>query len=274
MKNINVVVSDLDGTLLKSDSTLSDYSKNILSKMKKKNITFIPATARGHKDLPKDLIESDVRYFVCANGAVIYDKEKDIVIESHLLEKTDFLEIIANLPLNDIYINIVNEGKVYTEQRLIDDFTSKNIFSLDLVNHFKSTRTILSSTYEYLKTLEKIEKLHFNFLSKEKRDEIYKMIPKSDTYQVSSSDDLNLEITNIKSDKGLSTLRLCEILNIDKPNIIGFGDNLNDAPLFEHSNISVAMKNGHKDLIKLAKYVSFEDNNNDGVTKFIEANIL
>jgi len=48
MKNtIKMVVTDLDGTLLKTDKTVSEYTKNILSQCRKIGIKVAYATARG-----------------------------------------------------------------------------------------------------------------------------------------------------------------------------------------------------------------------------------
>lgn len=44
--NIKMVVTDLDGTLLRGDKTISEKTKNILTSLKKKGIPFGIATAR------------------------------------------------------------------------------------------------------------------------------------------------------------------------------------------------------------------------------------
>lgn len=274
MISINVITSDLDGTLLNDQGQLSKESKNTLNKLIKSDILFIPCTARGHKDLPKDLLELDIRYYVCANGATIYDKFEDKVIKEYLLSATDALNIIESLNKDDIYINIVNNGEVISERKLLDDFRKNNIFSLDVLNHFQSTRIIVESSYEILKDVDNIEKLHMNFFTKEIRDKNKNLIKLNDRYTISSSDDLNLEITNSKSDKGLAALNLCNLLNIKDPNIIAFGDNLNDIPLFNQAKYKVAMLNAHPSLIDQASHTSEYNNNESGVIKFIEDYIL
>lgn len=51
MNNI-VVLSDLDSTLLRDDSEVSDYTLNIIKKMQAAGHMFIPCTARPYKELP------------------------------------------------------------------------------------------------------------------------------------------------------------------------------------------------------------------------------
>lgn len=274
MKKINIITSDLDGTLLNYEGRLSNESKDTINKLINSDILFIPCTARGHNDLPKDLLDLDIRYYVCANGAVIYDNFLDKVIKEYLLDVKDAINIISNLNKDEIYINIVNNGEVMSEKRLIEDFRRNNIFSLDVLNHFTSTRTIVESTYDILKNLDYIEKLHMNFFSKDIRDKNRDLITANERYTISTSDDLNLEITNSKSDKGLAALYICDLLNIESKNIIAFGDNLNDIPLFNQAKYKVAMINGHEELKSIATHISEYSNNESGVVKFIEENIL
>lgn len=46
MKPIKMVVTDLDGTLLRNDKTISDYTENVLAELKEQGILFVVATAR------------------------------------------------------------------------------------------------------------------------------------------------------------------------------------------------------------------------------------
>jgi len=65
MNNIKMVVTDLDGTLLKSNKLISDYTSNIISKLHEKGILFIVATARPVRAVKNFLpwINYDPEYF-------------------------------------------------------------------------------------------------------------------------------------------------------------------------------------------------------------------
>ena len=47
MENISLILSDLDGTLFRSDKSISDFTKSVISSMQKKGILFGISTSRA-----------------------------------------------------------------------------------------------------------------------------------------------------------------------------------------------------------------------------------
>ena len=58
-------------------------------------------------------------------------------------------------------------------------------------------------------------------------------------------------------------------LGITKEETMAFGDYLNDYEMLQESGLSYAMKNSHPDLLKVARFVTEYDNNNNGVVETI-----
>ena len=61
-KTIKLIVTDLDGTLLRSDKTVSDYTASIFSRCSKAGIKIVFATARPVRAVTKWLnidVQSD-----------------------------------------------------------------------------------------------------------------------------------------------------------------------------------------------------------------------
>ena len=70
MKNpINMIVTDLDDTLLRTDKTISEYTTSILRRCSERGIKVAFATARGHPEnvIPVDCFDGRI---MC-NGAVV-----------------------------------------------------------------------------------------------------------------------------------------------------------------------------------------------------------
>ena len=61
MKNIKMIVTDLDGTYLRTDKTISEYSRKIITECRNKGLLFIIATARPIRAVKDFLSESDYR---------------------------------------------------------------------------------------------------------------------------------------------------------------------------------------------------------------------
>ena len=78
------------------------------------------------------------------------------------------------------------------------------------------------------------------------------------------------EIYHINTNKGKALKKIAEYYNINKEHIIAFGDADNDIELLKYAGISVAMKNGEEKIKEIAKLISLEDNNNDGIKLTLE----
>jgi hydroxymethylpyrimidine pyrophosphatase-like HAD family hydrolase len=61
--------------------------------------------------------------------------------------------------------------------------------------------------------------------------------------------------------------------NIGMEKTIAFGDDFNDMEMLKECGIGIAMKNGVDEIKEIAKYIC-KSNNEDGVGKWIEENIL
>jgi hydroxymethylpyrimidine pyrophosphatase-like HAD family hydrolase len=85
-----------------------------------------------------------------------------------------------------------------------------------------------------------------------------------------SSDLWYLEIHNDRATKQNGTIYLREVCGFDR--VVGFGDNLNDLPLYAACDVRVAVENA-KDEVKNAADFICDTNENDGVVKWIEGRI-
>ena len=70
MKNIKMIVTDLDGTYLRTDKTISEYSRKIITECRNKGLLFIIATARPIRAVKDFRVpESDYDGALFHNGA-------------------------------------------------------------------------------------------------------------------------------------------------------------------------------------------------------------
>lgn len=73
--------------------------------------------------------------------------------------------------------------------------------------------------------------------------------------------------------KGVCINELGKYYNIDRKDIVSFGDGINDFEMLIASGISVSMGNGVDGLKKISDYICLS-NDDDGVAKFIEKYLL
>ncbi|MBF6634515.1 MAG: HAD family phosphatase [Planococcus sp. (in: Bacteria)] len=82
-----------------------------------------------------------------------------------------------------------------------------------------------------------------------------------------------LEVTHPEANKGSALLFLANKLGIDRSEIIGIGDNHNDAELLKAAGLGIAMGNAVQEVKDMADFVS-HSNNDDGVMYAIDKFIL
>ncbi len=78
---MTAVVSDLDGTLLRSDGHLSKFSLTVIEQVRSSGLLFLAATARTPRALRRIPGIEHLGIVVCASGAVVWDASTDEVCE-------------------------------------------------------------------------------------------------------------------------------------------------------------------------------------------------
>jgi hypothetical protein len=95
---IKLVATDLDGTLLRSDDTVSDRTRAALKAVTAAGLLVVFVTGRPPRWLDDVVDETGhVGVAVGANGAVIYDMAAEQIITAHTLDEALQLELTAAL---------------------------------------------------------------------------------------------------------------------------------------------------------------------------------
>jgi Cof subfamily protein (haloacid dehalogenase superfamily) len=93
-----LVATDLDGTLLRSDGTVSAYSSEVLRLLADKGVDLIVVTARPPRWLDAlRALTGTHGLAVCCNGAVLYDVGAGRVLQSEPLLPATVREVAADL---------------------------------------------------------------------------------------------------------------------------------------------------------------------------------
>ncbi|MGC8481473.1 MAG: HAD family hydrolase, partial [Acidimicrobiales bacterium] len=95
---ISLVATDLDGTLLNSDSKVSRENREAIERASRAGIVTIAATARSARSVASIGREAGLGSIaICANGSVGYNIETDELLWHHRLPGTDTIELLAEL---------------------------------------------------------------------------------------------------------------------------------------------------------------------------------
>lgn len=257
---------DLDGSLLTDEKEISPITKALLFQSVEKGHLFVISTGRPLQSallLVKKLgIEEITDYIAAFNGGVVYNY-KTSAIEDRTRLDSDILKTVRELARNlGIHFHTYSDYEVLSERdteefkyytnyvnlpgKIVDDITvaSPNPYKILLMN------------FEDKKSL---------FTIRQQIEDIFK-----DRVTVMFSNDKFLEIIPKESGKGSSLTKICELSGIKVQNSYAFADEENDISLFEAAGKSVCLINGNPKLKAVASYITFRDNNQDGLADFLE----
>jgi Cof subfamily protein (haloacid dehalogenase superfamily) len=251
--NIKLIVTDLDGTLLRTDKTVSDYTRDVFKRCHERGVNIAFATARYFLTVEKWLspqigIIPDVT--ISLNGAYAYTLPERVSLYSAVIEPQ-----VANALIREIrdYINRAGTDRAWYCKPPIP---STHPFSIEC--NF---------------TAEINERFHFIDCVYDKTlyDEILNKYPSLRYQKYSNSDSVTLLHTNAKKHLALSAV--IEKLGIKPEETIVFGDDYNDIEMLSVPGvISVAVENALDEVKAVADYVC-GSNDEDGVAKWLEGNV-
>ena len=256
MSKIKLVMSDLDDTLLKDNSYVSEKDREMLNRLIDEGVSVIPTTGRYHGGIPEYFFEHPgIRYLVSSNGAQIFDKVKNEVLFTSYLSKDIALDIVSQALDKAVFIGVVVEHGLVVDARIRNDKERKNsAFFTRIIE----SEGIVDDILEYIKeTDEKILKINLAFKDLEYRDKLYETLKQNDEIMAEASSIRNVEITQANTSKGAALEYMLEYLGLDVSEVLAIGDNDNDITMLQKAGVGVAMGNAsehvksHSDTVTL-----------------------
>jgi Cof subfamily protein (haloacid dehalogenase superfamily) len=266
MKERILYITDLDGTLLKNDVTVSSFSVDSINSLVEKGMIFSYATARSRYTSSKLTKDIGLRVpVVIYNGTFLYDTKTEKRVLSNDFTRQDAEKILDRLLKNNVYPMVhaflgENEKYIFDENNMsrgMADFQSKR--ELDERRTPVDVYDLAPYQVFYFTCIDEEEKLLP--LYEELKNE-YQCIYNKDMY----SGDYWLEILPNKATKASAIKELKEMLNCDK--VVCFGDGVNDIPMFKDADEAYAVSNACDELKECATAI-IDSNENDGVAKWL-----
>lgn len=280
---MKLFVTDLDGTLLRSDHTLSPYSLASLNSAMENGLPVCIATGRSYSDILEIIKDFKIRpYIISSNGASIYDNNGK-KIYSVSIPKDQVKDIIQYLQGQNLEYEVADDDYTYITKESLEILHKEleDVGALDSAKKKELEQDILGLVLSQgnLKVVEDMETLLDSiesgnsvssisaYLNKiHKAMEYFTMDKRIRTF---SSWKYNFEMTSSKTSKGIALTHLCQILQIDLQDVAAIGDNYNDLSMIKVAGIKGAMENGVEHIKAMADYLA-PTNNEDGAVKFLQ----
>lgn len=268
---IKMVVSDLDGTLLRSDFSLSMMNVDVIKKLIQQEILFLPASGRCFSDIQTIFLPHGISCgAIEVNGAQVRD-EKGRILLSNRLSSTQVERCISLMEQIGLSIQIFSEEGVFAYEDALN--VQKD---MDAVISRNMGKTAISKLMPELSkhdlSLQSVLKLETMNLNEEKLRSCEKLLEDVPDLCVSSSVRGNLEITNIAANKGVALRILIDGLKIKEDEVVIFGDSMNDASLFENFPLTIAVENAHPYIKDRASEICASCNEN-GVGQWLKKHL-
>lgn len=254
---------DLDGTLLKSDKTISSKTISYLQKLEKDGNIIVLNSGRAPRSIKiyYDLLKL-VSPFIAYNGAYIHFNDSSLDLEYKLSQKI-IKYIYKSLFPKFINATISENNKevfINTENEIFNNFFNP----MDLkVTKGEFTSILNDDVYTFL--------FEINEPVNENKKLIKEFIHEIQGYEVRFWNSLNIgEIHLSNVNKACSLEKIAKICRVFDENILVFGDAENDVELFQNFKNSFIMLNGAEHIKSFAKFITKKDNDHDGVIFEIE----
>lgn len=248
--NFKMIVTDLDGTYLRDDKTISVFSKEIVNELRKKGYIFVVATARPVRSvisIPNLTFDAGVFH----NGAVIYNQNQFM----SGFGITNPLCVVQNILRQYDNYNIAVESK----DVLYANFDSTRIWA--------ETENIYTENFLEIRDLV-ADKIIVEVNSLEEINKIQLLLP--DNLYIQLSENRIAMIMNRKATKTNGIRYLADMYSIKMSEIISFGDDYNDVDMLEKTGKGIAVSNA-LDIVKDSANFICASNNEDGVARYLKA---
>ena len=279
---IKLIVSDMDGTLLAHDSSISKGNIEAIRYAQSKGVQFAIATGRDYSSLKGILEAHDLKCFsILGNGAQFCNENGEILSSAYFPKKCfkQVLQIFDELKIhymiftaNGFYStaepNVVRDAFIdrcvvqfkrkredYLDDGCNQDMACMKLKKIGDLDDFINSSIDIIKVEAFNNDVSLIEK------AKEKLQEI-------DGIAYLSSFDDNIEVTDKAAQKGLILENVIEELGYSKDEVMVLGDGLNDITLFEWFKYSFAPGNANE-TIKAMAYQVVGACEEDGVSQAI-----
>ena len=253
-----LVASDIDGTLIHTDGTLSPRTAEVLSALP---VPAVLVTGRPVRWLPQLYDQmAEPLPAICANGAVIYDPDTDEVLQASPLSVELLLDVTKRLreAVPDIVLAVeIEHGR---------SFRYEQGWPVPSGGH--NEVRVLSTPDEL--TSAPAAKLLVRSASSAP-DAFYELVSKTlgdAAVATHSSTSALVEISAAGVTKAAGLAWLCEREGIPQDRVLAFGDMPNDVPMMTWAGRSVAMANAHPAVREVADEETLS-NDEDGVAAYL-----
>lgn len=267
---IRLIALDMDGTVLRTDKTVSERTMRALHSAVEQGIAVVPATGRIAKMVPKPVASvPGVRYAVTSNGAAVADLKERTFLYTNLMSREATDRLLRMLDSCGLLAEAYCGGISYSDSRRMKMFQTYSV-PKNIYDYVLESQIFVGNLPEFIASREyRLEKVNVPYVPDFMQGPLREQVLSAGDYSVVSSCPENLEVNKAGASKGDGLARLCERLGIRPSEVLACGDGDNDMEMIRFAGVGVAMENSIPALKEAADFVT-DTNDRDGVAKAVE----
>ena len=252
MKNCKLIVTDLDGTLLRNDKTVSDFTIKTLQACRDRGILIAFATARSGRGVVaelREMVKPDI--MINQNGAFFEHQGNQAMLEIAR-------ETLAKILTKIFAIKSNAEVGISTYEAFYANYNTRKYWQQYERHDFNEIN--FSGTTKIMISLEEIS-----------LEELQTCLP--DDLYIEIADGYMAMIMNKNATKFNAISTICNELKIDLAEVVSFGDDDNDVLMIQGCGVGVAMANANP-RVKAVANTECLSNKEDGVARWLQEFVL
>lgn len=258
MSRTTLVATDLDGTLIRTDGTVSARTRDALRRVENAGGTVVFVTGRPTRVMAGIVAQTQVSGLaICANGALVYDLDSGTAVSHRQLEAAAAVKLATAIRdavpgvsfAVESGIRFGREPEFLTmwpdPDEMVAGFT-------ELLERLPATKLLVRRGGRTLV-------------------DVYATVVElagTDAVATTSCEDL-IEISGPGVSKAVALAELAGERGIVATEVVAFGDMPNDLPMFAWAGHAVAVANAHPDVLAAADEIT-ASNDDDGVALVLE----
>lgn len=269
MAKIKLVALDVDGTLVRSDLSISPAVIRAVESLRDAGVAVAIVTGRTMQELT--LLRQDLpwlRYFVLSNGATVCDTKADVVFYENHLPLSIAREIEREARNYPVMTEVYADGVSYVNR---DCWSHTERYDAAFLHHpsLESGRVLVDSVGDLLAARSSdVEKLYVSF---EALSDLPKLRAFCEDFPVDLVTSIHdgLEVNQRGVEKGSGLAALCKYLEVSPAETAAVGDGEADIAMFRAAGLSFAMENAQETVRQSAAFIA-PRNDDDGAAWAIE----
>jgi Cof subfamily protein (haloacid dehalogenase superfamily) len=255
---LRLAAIDLDGTLLRSDGTISQRTRDAIRAVRAAGVVVVIVTARGPSSVTELAHDAGIEgSAICSNGALIIDLANGEILRERLLETELAIQLVHGLRERLQGIVFAVEHQAFAHEPGFAAWGweppagTRVADALELLAG-PATKLILRHTDHEVEAIAAVAR---------------ELAGNGATVVQSGADAIEVTAAGVNKAAGLA--EVAEELGIDAADVIAFGDFPNDVPMLAWAGRGVAVANAHAEVLAVANEVT-ASNDDDGVAVVLE----